>query len=294
MFCTNCGAPIAPGQKFCNKCGTPFSPDLVNVRYPADPGFMQYPPKKKSKTWLIALISIFVVALLLTFSVMTARALVKGYLAKHKPESAPEPPEELTQNFDIEDFFDDDIFGEEEEQEDFGEDYISYDYADVYTYDDSVLICGNGTVDGSTVLYKGKTLDEFCDYIDDFVLGNGITVNRDMLADLIELHLVDPGLVENDEDFANIMMCTLVIAGEFGSQDLGFDTCSVYFDEPETYYYSVELDEETDEWLIDFKNRECYFNYGETEYTSAGEYGMCSEKTYTLWLSAVNEFFGIN
>ena len=32
MFCTNCGAPIEPGQKFCNKCGAPVNEADINVK----------------------------------------------------------------------------------------------------------------------------------------------------------------------------------------------------------------------------------------------------------------------
>ena len=64
-------------------------------------------------------------------------------------------------------------------------------------------------------------------------------------------------------------------------------------EEPTTYYYGVEVDGEEDTWTVDYSQKFVYMNEGDTEYTSAGDYGMFSDNTLSLWLYVIDDFFGI-
>ena len=63
MFCSQCGAQIAPGAKFCPQCGTPMVAQQQVTYTPP----VNYMPKKSGKKMIIAIISVFVVLTILLF-----------------------------------------------------------------------------------------------------------------------------------------------------------------------------------------------------------------------------------
>jgi len=330
MFCTNCGAEVSPDQKFCNKCGAPVMAGAVNVGASSEPvstaagssgaadnsgvntnGAVPFTPvydtppvaPKKSKVWPVVLI---VVAVLLLISIGVGVAIVKAYTYfKDTIETYSEEVEEIDdfgdiegmdELEDIEEFFEDNY---EDEDYDFGFDddteYEEYEYAYATYFDDYVYIAGAGVIDDNTVVYgnSDKTIGEFCDYVDDEVLEDGRTIDRDLLYELLEVHLVDSSLNSGPEYFEQSMMYCLTFANEFGDMDMDVDYCMYSTQEPTTYYYGVEVDDKEDTWTVDYSQKFVYMNEGDTEYTSAGDYGMFSDNTLSLWMVVVDDFFGI-
>ncbi len=329
MFCTNCGAEVSPDQKFCNKCGAPVMAGAVNVgaaapdpestvtgsgagtenvsansdagsAVPFQPVY-NVPPvaPKKSKVWPVVAI---VLAVLLVISIGAGFAIAKAYkYVKNVIETSEsfedfDDDEDFEDLEDVEEFFDD--FGEGEDYEfEFDEDteYEEYEYAYATYFDDYVYIAGNGVIDDNTVIYgeSDKTIGEFCDYIDESVLEDGRTINRDLLYDLLEVHLVDSSLNAGPEYFEQSMMYCLTFANEFGDHDMDIEYCMYSTEEPTTYYYGVEVDDKEDTWTVDYSQKFVYMSDGDTEYTSAGDYGMFTDNTLSLWLYVIDDFFGI-
>lgn len=333
MFCTNCGAEVSPDQKFCNKCGAPVMAGAVNVGAASDPettasgtignvdnaaptgsttvntdNAVPFQPvyntqpvaPKKNKVWPVVLI---VIAVLLMISIGVGVAIAKAYsYFKNTIETYSEEVEDfddiegMDELEDIEEFFEDNY---EDEDYDFGFDddteYEEYEYAYATYFDDYVYIAGAGVIDDNTAVYNesDKTIGEFCDYIDESVLEDGRTIDRDLLYELLEVHLVDSSLNGGPDYFEQSMMYCLTFANEFSDLDMDVDYCMYSTEVPTTYYYGVEVDGEEDTWTVDYSQKYVYMNEGDTEYTSAGDYGMFSDNTLSLWLYAIDDFFGI-
>ncbi len=328
MFCTNCGAEVSPDQKFCNKCGAPVMAGAVNVGAAPEPGITaaenstatdsadvntnqstavpftpvyDTPPvaPKKSKVWPVVAI---VLAVLLVISIGAGIAIAKAYkYVKDVIETAEsfedyDDDEDFEELDELDEFFDD--FREDEDYEfEFDDDteYEEYEYAYATYFDDYVYIAGADVIDDNTVVYgkSDKTIGEFCDYIDESVLEDGRTIDRDLLYELLEVHLVDSSLNGGAEYFEQSMMYCLTFANEFGDMDMDVDYCMYSTQEPTTYYYGVEVDDKEDTWTVDYSQKFVYMNDGETEYTSGGDYGMFTDNTLSLWMYVVDDFFGI-
>ena len=326
MFCTNCGAEVSPDQKFCNKCGAPVMAGAVNVSanpdvesaatangaatnnegantnnaVPFQPVY-DVPPvaPKKSKVWPVVAI---VLAVLLVISIGAGMAIAKAYKYFKDVIETAEGFENFDDNEDYEEleeldeFFDD--FGEDEDYEfEFDDDteYEEYEYAYATYFDDYVYIAGAGVIDDNTVVYgkSDKTIGEFCDYIDESVLEDGRTIDRELLYELLEVHLVDSTLNAGPEYFEQSMMYCLTFANEFSDMDMDVDYCMYSTEEPTTYYFGVEVEDKEDTWTVDYSQKFVYMNEGDTEYTSAGDYGMFSDNTLSLWMYVIDDFFGI-
>lgn len=192
---------------------------------------------------------------------------------------------------DFDDFFDDD-FGST--FDDFGYKYETYDFATAIYFDNYVYLENKGTVDDFTVLWNGKTAGEFCDYVDRKVLDKGYKLDRDLLYDLLALHLVDSSLVgDNKGYFEPTLVYCLTFVHEFGDQgDPEVESCMYETDAPTVYYYNIEQYDKKDTWVVDYTNKYLYFNNGDTEYNSVGEYSMFSDNQINLWYAAIDEFFG--
>ena len=331
MYCTNCGAQVSPNEKFCIKCGAPIIPEAVNAPGAGEDikGFtpvqaMEPLPKKKA-VWPIVVGIIAALAVVSVASVLLIRAAIKNFVAKaeRKVEDGVESftyefgngdefglddfddfdpysfdfDEEFPEEFDFDEFFEEygntDNYSEEPaENSEYTEQ--EYEYADAFYYDDCVALEGRGVLKDSTVIYNGKTLGEFCDYIDSQILEEGRVIDRELLYDLLEVHLVDPGLItDNTSYFEQSMMYCLTFANEFGSLDMEVDECTYYLDEPTVYYYEVETYGKEDTWVVDYAEKTVYMNGGEQEYTSVGDYSMFSDDTLTIWMTAIDLFFGI-
>ncbi len=329
-FCMKCGAPVdasavnVAGQNVDFGAGGQgdgiqgFNPQAASVAAP---------PKKK-KVWPIV---VAIVAVLLAVSVAAGfaiKAAISKFMSKAE-EMTEEEIEEFVDNytdpdnimgqydldgvdpddfdfgdfedFDVDEFLEqygdyDDYFSGEDEFDYDTDDYTSqqYEYADAYYYDEYIYIEGRDVIKDSTVLYGGKTAGDFCDYVDKNVLENGRKIDRELLYDLLEVHLVDQSLLkDNTPYFEQSMVYCLIFANEFGSLNMDIDGCAYYTDEPTIYYYDIEAGDREDTWVVDYTEKYVYMNEGSTQYTSAGEYSMFSDKTFALWLIAIDEFFEI-
>ena len=163
--------------------------------------------------------------------------------------------------------------------------------------EDYVYIEGRDVINDSTKLYRGsdKTAGELCDYIDEHIMDDGYEIDRSLLYDLLELHLVDSNLSNSQDNyFEQSMMYCLTFANEFGGLDLEVDYCMYSTDEPTTYYYEIECDGEEETWIVDYSQKFLYMNDGDTEYESEGDYGMFTDDTLSMWLLVVDEFYDID
>ncbi len=199
--------------------------------------------------------------------------------------------------FDFDEFFEE--FGNTDPFYDYSgsrNEYTEYEYryAYAYYYDDCVSLEGRDVLKDSTVIFGGRTLGDFCDYIDNNVLEKGRTIDRELLYDLLEVHMVDPDLIsDNEEYFEQSMMYCLTFANEFANLDMEVESCTYYLDEPSVYYYEVEAQDKEDTWIVDYSEKTVYMGGGDREYKSVGDYSMFSDNTLSIYLTAIDEFFGI-
>ena len=283
----------------------------------------------KKKVWPIIVAIVAVIALISVGAGLLINSLFHRFLARTVDRPGDmiltEEPEIYYGNdhddfdpdeFDLDDFMSDEFgmedlpedidefleeYGDMDSWEDFdeaGDEYTKeeYEYADAYYYEDSMFLEGRDVLKDSTVICSGKTLGEFCDYIDSNVLEKGRTINRKLLYDMLEVHLVDSELVgDNTEYFEQAMMYCLTFANEFGSSglDIEVNDCFYYLDEPSTYYYDVEMEDKDDTWVVDYSNKTVFMGNGEKEYKSVGDYSMFSDNTLSLWLVVIDEFFDL-
>ncbi len=317
MYCLKCGAKIPDGAKFCGNCGAAAEPVQNSNQQPSQGGAAQpftvqqmpqvQPVKKKIWPWVLGIAA--AVLLVLTCGAFAIKAIVDRIAVAR----------DLEQIMDGDDMFSIDDFNDDHEQDHHEQDYHdhsagsdSYDledsieygeygdvtindylFAEVMNADGVTYIEGNDYVDNDTVLFNGKTAGDFCDYIDSEVLDTGYTIDRDLLYDLIELHLVDPALYSNNTEYfvTNMVFC-LGFTYEFGNNgDLEVDQLAYYSDDMKTYYYYIEQYDKEDTWIVNYYDKYIYFNAGDTEYTSKGEYSIFADKTIGIWNVVVNEFF---
>ncbi len=205
-------------------------------------------------------------------------------------------------DFDVDEFMEEYSFFFDNPQENFdyqpaesGEyEFHQYEYAEASYYKYCVYLAGRDVIDDSTVLVGNKTMGEFCDYIDSEVLEKGRKIDRNLLYDLLEVHMVDGSLIDdNPSYFRESLMYCLTFANEFGSLKMNVESCLYYLEEPTVYYYTVRVGDDDDIWVVNYSERYIYMDDGNTEYNSTGEYSMFSDNTLSLWMSAIEEFFGV-
>ena len=319
MFCNKCGAEVTPGQKFCTQCGAqiqlqPQMQPRPQAQQQTQPQ-MQAQPKAdrpgKKKTGLIIAI-ILVIVLLLAILLGVIGYTVFNYIVKNdtgsytesytevvtevedddktevKPEEAqPEVAAETEETADSE-VLTDDLTSTE------GTDLIPYGYSDVYASNDKVVIVPNGTITDDTVLWNGKTIGGFCDYIDKDVFGGQSPMDRDLLYKLVAIHEIDPQLIPDDKTFETVMKYCLVVAAEFRDAGVVMNKAVFTPSQPNKYHYEMVVNGETNIWTIDYDAQEVTLNNGKTEYSSAGDYGMFTEQTMAIWMYAISEYFELN
>lgn len=329
MFCTNCGASIVPGQKFCNKCGAPIDSAAVNVnnfmpqqqqmeapsqveaevqpqmevpvqaevqpQMQAQPQMqvqqqMQAQPKKKKK-WPAVLFIILFLALGAVAVGLVAYNAYKVFFVYSDQQTG----EVFFTSDDLPDepVIDEPVSDDINVEEGIDEDAISYEYAYVSDKGSFVRIVPNGTVNDDTVIWNDKTLGGFCDFVDSEVLSSGNKINRELLYQLVSIHVVDPSIVSDDHVFEILMKYSVAVCNEFGSTGVEIVEASFNKDTPNKYVYGVNVEGNATKWTIDYDNHKVLLNDGKTEYTSAGEYGMFTDKTMASWTYIIDQYFGI-
>ena len=319
MFCNKCGAEVTPGQKFCTQCGAQIQlQPQMQPRPQAQPQTqpqMQAQPKadkpKKKKTGLIIAI-ILAIVLLLSILLGVIGYTVFKYIVKNDTESYTESYTEVVT--EVEDDDKTEVNPEEAQPEvaaetegsadsevltddltsTIGADVIAYGYSDVYASNDKVVIVPNGTITDDTVIWNGKTIGGFCDYIDKDVFGGQSPMNRDLLYKLVAIHEIDPLLIPDDKTFETVMKYCLVVAAEFRDAGAVMNKAVFTPSQPNKYHYEMDVNGETSIWTIDYDTQEVTLNNGKTEYSSAGDYGMFTEKTMAIWMYAISEYFELN
>ena len=328
MFCTNCGATVVPGQKFCNKCGSPVDAGSVNVNnampqqmqaqpqvpvqpqmqaqsqikaqpqmqapvQPQNPAQPKKPAQSKKKGKLPVILIILAFALLCAIGLAFA-----GYTAFMTINSvnSGKVDEVIDQDVVVEDDTAPDV-DTVDPAVDFTTDSdaasVVYAYADVYDMGDSVRIVPNNTVNDDTVIWNDKTIGGFCDFVDSEVLSEGNKIDRDLLYQLVAIHVIDPSIVSDDHVFEILMKYCVVVCNEFGNTGAAFNEASFNKEAPNTYVYSVEVNGKSSNWTIDYDEQKVLLNDGKTEYSSAGEFGMFAEKTMASWTYIIDQYFGI-
>lgn len=165
-----------------------------------------------------------------------------------------------------------------------------YSFTDVYRNGNEIRIVPNGGLNGSTVLYGGKDLDGFLDYVDSVVLEEGRTINRDLFYDILATMLVDKDLSSDTESIEKNMIMALAMANNFHDTDVRFTECILDANNASEYHYEVNAFGTEDTWIVDYGKRTVYMNDGATEYSS----DMFRDDYLGLWLAATDEYYGIN
>lgn len=172
--------------------------------------------------------------------------------------------------------------------------FKDYEYASMVSIDDYSYFEPNGKVKGSTELRPGKDLEGLCDFIDSEVLEDGKKIDRDLLYDLISVNIVDSSLVADDSNLENNLTYCLTFANEFSGQNLRVDSCMYENANPNLYYYDIDKGNgDYDTWLVNISEGTLSMNYGETEYESAGQYGMFSTDTLSIWMTVIDMYYEI-
>ncbi len=322
MICPKCGAEIADGVKFCGNCGNPISAPGVYQETPVSPQPVDYTqvPPKKSKTGLIILIIVLAVILVIGGSiawfVYTVRKAANSYL--EDIENGYDTLEDLDFDDINVDDIDIDIEGlddtiESMESLDFSDsldddtDYsgsdtsttdeapsagdvqeYAYGYADVTIAGNDITIIPNGKLNGSTVLYGGKDLDGFLDYVDDTVLEEGRVINREFFYDLLSTMLVDASMYPEFGDVESNMIMCLAMANNFHSIDVRVKEADLDATNAAEYHYQVKAEQRDDTWIVNYGERTVYFNNGSTEYSS----DMFKDEYLAYWMMAIEDYYG--
>lgn len=167
-----------------------------------------------------------------------------------------------------------------------------YKYATVeYKEDGIILTPKKGTVNDSTIVYDGKDIGGFLDYVDDKVLEKGRSINREFFYDLYAVNIVDPDVYQaNPSQMIFGLVSSLSFANEFHTMNVSVDSLSVSNDSPDVYNYNVTAIGKKDLWSLDFAAKTMYMNDGKTEYVSS----MLKDETLAVWATAVEEYFGLS
>ena len=210
-------------------------------------------------------------------------------------------------DYDIDDYDPDDDYQEQYEEEEIEDDSglddlevdtfegkdadgeLYYTYATVTYEEDCMNIKPNGIVDGDTVIYNGKTVGEFCDYIDEVVLEKGRCINRYFLYDLISVNVVEEDAIHDKQSLINYLLFPVTAANEFYNTDVSIDHRTLYEVNPNISYDTVVVEGKEDIWVFDQteSNYSFYLNDGKTEYHST----MLENETLSIWAAAIEAFF---
>ncbi len=169
--------------------------------------------------------------------------------------------------------------------------YDLYKYATLEYKEGGLELSPKGNVNDSTIVYDGKDIGGFLDYVDDKVLEKGRKINRKFFYDLYAVNIVDPDVYkDNPSQMVFGLISSLSFANEFYIMDVSVDSLSVSNDTPNVYNYSVTAIGKKDLWTLDFDAKTMYMNDGKTEYVST----MLKDDTLAVWATVVEEYFGLS
>ena len=163
-----------------------------------------------------------------------------------------------------------------------------YSYVDVYRNGNDLTLVPNGGMNASTVLYGGKDLKGFLDYVDSKVLEKGRTINRDFFYELLATMLVDKDLNSDFDKVEKHMLMALAVANNFHNMDVKMNDCYLNANNASEYHYHVTAAGKDDTWIADYVDRTFYFNDGKTVYSS----DMFKDEYLAVWLMAIDDYYG--
>lgn len=164
-----------------------------------------------------------------------------------------------------------------------------YSYTDVYRSGDDLTLIPNGGMNGSTVLYGGKDLNGFLDYVDSTVLEEGRKINRDFFYDIMATMLVDKDLSSDFDRAEKHMIMALAVANNFHAMDVRVKDCRIDANNAADYHYNVTAHDKADTWIVNYEDRTFYMNDGKTEYHSE----MFKDEYLAVWMMSIDEYYGI-
>ncbi len=318
MNCPRCGFEVEDGQKFCTECGAPMPASGVYEGYdqptqPQQPQMQQAPqkPAKKPKVWLIVLIIVLaILAIIVIAAFIFVRSAVKQY---EKYQTKVEESEKIQREMEDIDLPDDididmdelnkavedlknldisqeiDAGSEKPETPEVSDNVTHYSYVDVTTVGTDATMVANGQLNSSTKLFNEKDLGGFLDYVDNTVLEEGRTINRDLFYGVLAPMLVDKELNSDQGDIEMNMIMALAFANNFFGTPVKVNECHIDLKNPVEYIYHVTAYDKDDIWHVNYDKRTVFFNDGKTEYSST----MFKDEYLAVWFTAIEEYYGL-
>ena len=164
-----------------------------------------------------------------------------------------------------------------------------YSFTDVYRDGNDLTVIPNGGMNASTVLYAGKDLKGFLDYIDSTVLEKGRTINRDFFYDMLAVMIVDKDLGSDPQNIENCLIMSLAMANNFHDTDIKINDCYLDANNAVEYHYHLTMYGKDDTWLVNYRDRTVYMNDGKTEYVS----DMFKDEYLAVWMVAIEDYYGL-
>ena len=164
-----------------------------------------------------------------------------------------------------------------------------YSYTDVYRAGNDLTVIPNGGIDGSTVLYGGKDIDGFLDYVDSEVLESGRSIDRELFCDVLAIMLVDKALSPDIGSIEKNMIMALAMANNFYDADVNIKECYLDANNAADYHYKLTAYGKDDTWTVNYGKRTIYMNDGATEYSS----DMFKDENLAVWMIAIEEYYNI-
>ncbi len=164
-----------------------------------------------------------------------------------------------------------------------------YSFTDVYRDGNDLTVIPNGGLNASTVLYAGKDLKGFLDYVDSVVLEEGRTINRDFFYDMLAVMLVDKDLSSDPQNIENNLIMSLAMANNFHDTDIKINDCHLDANNAAEYNYHLTIYGKDDTWLVNYRDRTVYMNSGKTEYVS----DMFKDEYLAVWMVAIEDYYGL-
>ena len=164
-----------------------------------------------------------------------------------------------------------------------------YSFTDAYVDGNDITIIPNGGMNSKTVLYGGKDLEGFLDYVDSDVLEKGRKINRDFFYDMLAIMMVDKDLSSDEQSIENNLIMSLAMANNFHDMDVKINDCYLDANNAAEYRYHVTAYDKDDTWVINYRDRTMYMNDGKTEYVSQ----MFKDEYLAVWMVAIEDYYGL-
>lgn len=164
-----------------------------------------------------------------------------------------------------------------------------YSFTDAYVDGNDITIIPNGGMNSKTVLYGGKDLEGFLDYVDSDVLEKGRKINRDFFYDMLAVMMVDKDLSSDEQSIENNLIMSLAMANNFHDMDVKINECYLDANNAAEYRYHVTAYDKDDTWVINYRDRTMYMNDGKTEYVSE----MFKNEYLAVWMVAIEDYYGL-